>query len=201
MPDDPSSVTKTGKRAYEIKRVFGRVFTEHELSPAAAGAVEWHGRRLSAVDARSGPCIVWETFELGFRYELPSLDRFLCPMDTPADVVAREALVARVFPAGSLWAVSRLPEEDSWGLFAPLPHRRIHSLNALRDILRSWMRCPAIIRDAKPLQLSDSAETIEGLESDLALFYTQTFFDAAGRAPIVHHRWPGLSLRPKPYVQ
>ena len=203
IPDQPSSVTRTGKRAFEIKRVFGRVFADRDLCPSAAGVgeaeveAEWHGRRLtlSAVDARVGPCIVWEAFELGFRYELLALDRFMRPVLAPEDIVEREALVARVFPAGSLWAVSRLPEGDSWGLFAALPHRRINALNALREILTSWMLCPQKTRVAKPLQLSDSVETIEEMELWLALYYTQMFFDVAGRAPIVPHRWPGLASK------
>ncbi|KAM5540060.1 hypothetical protein V8D89_006200 [Ganoderma adspersum] len=206
VPEEPSSTTMAGRRAFEIKRIFGRVFAEQDFCPAVAspgeagagaGAeaeVEWHGGRLtlSAVDARVGPCIVWETFELGFRYELLALDRFMRPVFAPEDIVEREALVARVFPAGSFWAVSRLPEADSWGLFAPLPHRRIHALNALREILTSWMLCPQKIRVAKPLQLSDSVETIEEMELWLAVYYTQMFFDVSGRAPIVPHRWPGL---------
>ncbi|KAI1781815.1 hypothetical protein LXA43DRAFT_1156523 [Ganoderma leucocontextum] len=178
VPDDPNSTTKAGKRAFEIKQIFGRVFADQDLSPeSATGEVEWHWSRLSAVDARLGPCIIWETFELGFRYELLHLDRFMRPVRSPEDIVAREALLARVFPSSSLWVVSHLPSEDSWGLFVPLPHRTVNSLNALRDMI---LRSDATL----PLQLSDFLW--------LALFYTQTFFDVAGRAPIVPHRWPGL---------
>ncbi|PIL34351.1 hypothetical protein GSI_03126 [Ganoderma sinense ZZ0214-1] len=203
IPDEPSSTTMTGRRAFEIKQVFGRVFADNDLVTADAEAgegvreAEWHGGRLTldAFNARIAPCIVWEVFELAFRYELLALDRALRPMATTDDIVQREARVARVFPAGSLWAVSRLPDGDSWGLFTSLPHRRINALNALREILTSWMRCPPEIRNAEPLQLSDSVETIEQMELWLALFYTQMFFDISGRAPIVPHRWPGLSSK------
>ncbi|KAI1783517.1 hypothetical protein LXA43DRAFT_903422, partial [Ganoderma leucocontextum] len=190
VPDDPKSFTKTGKRAYEIKQIFGRVFSEAEVNPSAQGKVSWHQHSLTDVDDQMGRLIVWETFELGFRYELWAMDRFMRPMESPADETARAARLAAVFPARSLWVVPYLPSKDTWGLFAPLPHRRINYLNALREVLRFWPRCPPAIKQASSLQTGDSVEAIQELEMWLALFYTQTFFDASGRAPIVPHSYP-----------
>ncbi|PIL34318.1 hypothetical protein GSI_03093 [Ganoderma sinense ZZ0214-1] len=40
VPDDPNCFTRTGKRAYEIRQIFGRVFEEVELDASADGEVE-----------------------------------------------------------------------------------------------------------------------------------------------------------------
>ncbi|KAI1781786.1 hypothetical protein LXA43DRAFT_612968 [Ganoderma leucocontextum] len=192
MPEDPKSHTKNGKRAYEIKQIFGRVFSEQQLNPAcASGEAERHHRRAVAVDDHIGPLVIWETFELSFRRELRALDHAMRRTVSPAQEVERVALLARVFPSESLFAVLHLPSPESRGLFAPLPHRRISSLNALCEILRQWPMSPPDIENTKLLLISDSVDAIEARELQLACFYTQTFFDVAGRAPIVvPHRFP-----------
>ena len=134
--------------------------------------------------------IVWETFELGFQYELWALDRYMRILESPAEEAKRELRLGKVFPSGSLWAVPELPSEDSWGLFAPVPNHRVNALNALRDVLKLWPRCPPPIKNATSLQVGDSVQAIEKLETWMALFYTQTFFNTTGRAPIVPHCYP-----------
>ena len=190
VPDDANSFTRTGKRAYEIKQIFGRIFSEAELDASADGQVEWHGRQLTYITDDIAPLIVWETFELGFRYELWALDRIIRPVKSPSHEADRTLCVARVFPSHSLWVVPHLPSEDTYGLFAALPHRRVNALNALRDVLIGWRGCPRAVLDASPLKISDSVEVIENLEWHLASFYTETFFQASGRAPIVPHCLP-----------
>ena len=190
VPEHAKTYTKTGKRAYEIKQIFGRVFSQAELDLEAHGEVLWHKQRIAEVDDHTGRQILWEAFELGFRYELWALDRVMRPMDTAADEVKRVNRLAQVFPSHTLWVVSQLPSEESGGLFAAVPHRRIPYLNALREVLRFWPLCPPAIKEATPLHTGDSVEAIEDLELWMALFYTQTFFDASGRAPIVPHRYP-----------
>ena len=108
LPEEPTSTTWTGKQFLEIKQIFGRVFSDRELCIVAAGEseVEWRQRRVSdaALDAdeRLGQCILWEIFELWFRYELLALDCVLRPQQFAEHIVAREALVAKVSPSNSL---------------------------------------------------------------------------------------------------
>nr|VWP01367.1 Dehydrogenase with different specificities [Ganoderma boninense] len=187
--DDAKSFTKHGKRTYEIKHIFSEVFSEQRLEPDAGGVAEWHGRRVSEVDDRIGPLVMWEAFELGFRYELSALDHAL-RFESPAQESERAARLARVFPEESMLRVLRLPAPDSRSLSAPLPHHRIPSLNALREILLLWPFCPPEIKRRAPLDTSASEQAIEELEVELAAFYTQTFFDVAGRAPLVPHCFP-----------
>ena len=192
--EDPKFTTKCGKRAYEIKQVFARVFSEHGLEPATSGEAEWLGHHVQEVDDRIGPLVIWETFELGFRHELSALDHALRCADTPAQEADRLTQLACVFPCNGLYTVHNLPTPDSQSLVAPLPHHRIPSLNALREILMRWPLCPPQIKKGGPLLTTSSVEAIEYLESQMASFYTQTFFDVAGRAPIVPHCYPSPVL-------
>ena len=189
-PEDFKSHTKNGKCAFGIKPIFGRVFDEQGLDPCASGEAVWYHRRVDAVDDRIGPLLIWETFELGFRYELWSLDCAMRPTVSAAEQAERVALLDRVFPPDSLFVAPQLPSPETHGLFAPLRHRRISSLNALHKILSPWPLCPPEIRNARPLQISDSEDANQERELRLACFYTQTFFDVAGRGPIVPHRCP-----------
>lgn len=188
--EDPKFTTKCGKRAYEIKQVFARVFSEHGLEPATSGEAEWHGHHVNEVDDRMGPLVIWETFELGFRHELSALDHALRCADTPAQEADRLMQLGRVFPSEGLYTVHGLPAPDTPSLVAPLPHHRLSALNALREILVRWPLCPSNIKDGGPLLSTASVEAIECLEFQMACFYTQSFFDVAGRAPLVPHCYP-----------
>ena len=190
LPDDPTWYTKNGKRAFEIKEIFSRVFAELATGPAATKEVEWLGRRFDVVDEEIGPLVIWETFELGFRYELSALDHTMRSGDTRVQEKDRLALLGRVFPSGSLHSVFHVPTSDTRGLFAALPHHRISSLNAFREILVQWPLCPVKIKSRPPLQIQDTVEAIQNVELELASFYTQMFFDVAGRAPLVPHLCP-----------
>ncbi|PIL22934.1 hypothetical protein GSI_15630 [Ganoderma sinense ZZ0214-1] len=187
VPDDPNYHTKNGKRAHEIKQVFGQVFAEQDLDPAATGEAEWRERHFDVVDDEVGPLVMWEICELGFRYELYALDRAI---RSSALEKERVVLLGRIFPSDSLFSVVHLPPRDECGLFASLPHHRIPSLNALRDVLSQWPLFPQHVAARRPLQISDSVDTIHEVELALAGFYTQTFFDIAGRAPIIPHHCP-----------
>ena len=190
VPEDPKCHTKNGKRAYQIKQIFGRVFSDQQLNFDAGGAAEWHGRRVEVVDDHIGPLVIWETFQLGFRFELLALDRALRGADSEVSEVEREAQLSRIFPEDSSVYVISLPRPDTPSLFASLPHHRIPFLNALHDLLRKWPLCPSGIANAVPLKTSDTVDAIMDFELRLACFYTQTFFDVAGRAPLVPHHCP-----------
>ena len=134
--------------------------------------------------------MLWEMFELGFRYELLALDRFLRPMFNRREEARREEFLSRIFPGNDIHAVVSLPTTDSPGLFAKDPYRRIGALNAFRDVLLRWAWCPSNIKRSTPLHLRSTAEAIEAMEYSLASFYVNQFFCAAGRAPLVPHLAP-----------
>ena len=180
VPDDPNSHTKNGKCAFEIKQIFGQVFSDQQLNSHTSGTAQWHGCCIKLMNDEIGPFIIWEMFQLGFQYELRALDCALHSADSNMLEAEREAQLSHIFPEDNLFSVICLPQLDTPGLFAPLPHHRIPSLNVLHDILKKWPMCPLGIMEAKPLQISDTIDAIMDFELRLACFYMQTFFDVAG---------------------
>ena len=187
-----SSTTRAGKRMAEIKRILGDVFNDGQFDLETLGPVYWHGSRIDNVGGDLAPAILWELFELSFRYELLALDRYLRPSESRSrpEEARREDLLAKVFPGHWLRAVNSLPSVDSPGLFAELPQRRVSALNALRDVLLRWPGCPSTITSAAPLQNNDSTDTIVCMERELSWFYVNTFFSYSARAPLIPHLYP-----------
>ena len=133
--------------------------------------------------------VLWEMFELGFRYELLALDRYLVPIRQGSfGEVEREELLGRVF-GGDLYCLSDLPEEPV-GLCSPHPHRRATALEAFRRVLSRWPGCPETIHGATPISTAMDDKEIMGLETILVRFYVNRFFTESGRAPVVPHSFP-----------
>ncbi|KAI0706308.1 hypothetical protein C8Q76DRAFT_629713 [Earliella scabrosa] len=190
MPDDLSVATKTGKRYFELKQLFDGLCEDSALDPDATGPVQWHGHQISEISPQTACWVLWECHELAFRYELQALDRLLRPAERDDDEALRHERLAPVFPRRSLHAVAELPGNYAFGLFARLPHRRVNSLNALREVLSPWPMSPPELRAMEPLQLRDSEDYILEREACLASFYVSTFVKYAGRPPIVPHYIP-----------
>ena len=172
-----------------IGHVFDGVFRENDIHADSHSPVAWFQHRINAVTPDIAPLIIWEMFELGFRYELLALDRCLVP-DT-ADQFAearREDLLSAVFPNGGIYAVETLPSEGS-GVCAPLIDRRIPALEAFRRVTVRWPRCPPRIQNSQ-LTIDMDRHQASIIEEDIALFYVTTFFEYSGRAPLVPHEFP-----------
>ena len=191
VPDDGSSLTRCGRRGFEIKAIFGSVFSQEDFDPTTQEPVQWHDLVLTHVSDAQAPWVLWEMFELGFRHELLALDRYLRPTAGRRGEARREEQLSQVFPGQTLHAVTSLPTSSSPGLFSPVVHRRINALNAFREVLSEWPGCPSDVADiSRPLRGSDSEEMIEEMEFQVARFYVATFFSHSGRAPLVPHLSP-----------
>lgn len=190
VPEDFRTETKVGRRRLAIQHIFGDCFDDHRLQVDASAPVSWHGNHFTEVPEHLAPWVVWECFELGFRYDLLALDKYMRRTSGVDGEVRREDLLSRVFPRSSFLAVDRLPHIDSSGLFACLPHRRVHSLNALRDVMILWPGCPASIMDSPYLSLTSTSSAIEALEFQLASFYVNLFYSVSGRPPVLPHLGP-----------
>ncbi|KAI1796489.1 hypothetical protein LXA43DRAFT_937471 [Ganoderma leucocontextum] len=190
LPEERTTESPTRRRRFEIREIFGGAFADADFAAQETGPIDWHEHSISQLSDDLAPKIVWEVFELGFRYELLAIDQFLRPKHTPRDRSLQEDLVARVFPEGVVHTVHSLPSRHATGLFATVAHRRINALNAFKDILIQWPGCPSIITQKDALRLSDPPSVIEEVEFKLACFYVNTFFQLSGRAPIVPHLFP-----------
>jgi hypothetical protein len=90
---------------------------------SSEGVVEFHGEQISITSLASPPVlliqkITWELFELGFRYELKDLDRYLAQAHWADDPVGCEELLHGIFPgeAGLLMWSEPFPL-DNYGLW------------------------------------------------------------------------------------
>lgn len=148
----------------------------------------WFCRDLSQTLDHDARHVMWELFDLGFRAELLQLDRYLRPLSlghSYAKERERERELARVFPDGSILDRASLPRASD-GLGSNDAHERASSLEALRKILVGWPNPPACLQEPDVNRFSDPA-SLRTFEVQVAEFYAQSFFDAAGRPPILPH--------------
>ncbi|KAI0362328.1 hypothetical protein OH77DRAFT_43594 [Trametes cingulata] len=195
-PSNPQNPTRTAQRREKIAKVFSGVLDMKDYQEGDGG-VSWFSHHFKRLDHALCPLILWEVFELGFRYELLALDRVLVPAHGTRRVDVereREHLLSLVFADRSLYALERLPTTPA-GLAAPVPQARVRCLEALRQVELRWPLCPEVIAEASPLTISSSAVEIESLEREISAFYVHTFYAYSGRAPLVPHALPS-SLYP-----
>ncbi|KAI0739112.1 hypothetical protein C8Q80DRAFT_231131 [Daedaleopsis nitida] len=182
--------TRNRKRWMSILLLLGDVFHQENLDAARQGPVQWFDYLISSPDSTSTPLIIWEMHDLCFRYELQALDRRLVPLQGEQE---RDALLSRIFHYHVLHSLPVLPDPDeSLRLYDPLPHRRVSALEAFRQVLLRWPKCPVELSRSVPITTCMTAEEIISLELEMTKFYVFSFFEMSGRAPIVPHQYPGL---------
>ena len=181
------------QRAMVIKKLLADFFKDSVQAVLPQEAVAWHDYSLTDVADHLAPLIIWEVFELAFRRELLALDCILRPRVTRQEQAQREEELSQIFPSHNIHTVVYLPTTHSDGLFAPLPQRRIQALNAFRQVLMYWPKCPSTIVNARPLNGDADAEAVDAMEYALASFYIQQFVEESGRPPLLPHLLPPSS--------
>ena len=192
-PSTANSTTRNSKRRLLIEGVLEGIFQKDEVitEHTPESSITWFQYRVSTPISSLSPLILWELFELGFRYELLALDRLLVPnVGSELFEVSRDDLIASIFPHQDLYALRSLPTQGRSGLSATLPQCRVNYIEAFRRVVARWPRCPLELRKMEPLALHHGTELIEYVERHVALFYVKTFFEYAGRAPLVPHVCP-----------
>ncbi|KAG1819998.1 hypothetical protein EV424DRAFT_1323178 [Suillus variegatus] len=194
-PDGKSlTATEKGKRA--MRDLFGDDLLETQgdiFSPD--GVVEFRGEQVSIASLATPPSllvqkITWELFELGFRYELRDLDRYLARGCWNNDAVGREQLLHSIFPgeAGLVMWSEAFPSEN-YGLWNNTLMGCLPYLENFRRLLCDWDDVPPCL--LTPLTSDNFTDTYSWeVRRAAATFYIQTFFDHFGRPPIVPHSLP-----------
>lgn len=168
-----------------MKSTLNQPGLSYSLGPGNQVA-RWHGQQL--VHNVMPPLtvvheVLWEIYELSFRYELLALDRRLSQDHDQQNIRA-------CFPGsnGSLTFVTQ--SVGSNGLAANDWRTRLRYIGALVRVMLNWNVSPFPpifqIVESRP-ELITEQDALE-LERAAASFYTQHFFDHFGRAPIVPHR-------------
>ncbi|KAK7059992.1 hypothetical protein R3P38DRAFT_3168445 [Favolaschia claudopus] len=165
--------TKTQRRIDDIERV---------LQPALS-ACGLDGHRHLPVDPRDVPAItiprareiIWSVAEMGFRFELLSLDH-------RASGLNRGVACRACFPSPRLLEI---PLDNSKRGFASstVQDRHPYSLRLARLML-DWKDVPRAIRELAQ-QSEWSAEDMSTLEEAVTGFYCQQFYEHFGRAAVV----------------
>ncbi|OSC96442.1 hypothetical protein PYCCODRAFT_1379177 [Trametes coccinea BRFM310] len=182
--------TRNSQRLSLVRKVFAWLFTDEDFSLETRAPILWFDYSLASFQPDIAPRVIWELFELGFRYELLALDRLLIPNTAgDAEEVRRDELLSTVFRNRDLYALQALPDRGI-GLCASWARGRAVATESLRKVVMRWPCCPAIIRGSLPLAPSWDTQDLELMEKEIALFYVRTFFHYSGRAPLVPHQYP-----------
>lgn len=182
----PEASTRRARRLQRVRDVFGHVLDMNHYVEDLGSPIRWFDKRVESNLGQFASMIIWEVFELGFRYELLALDRILVPSQAEN---MREALLARIFPHEDLLSLHALPN-SSRGLGAEFMQARVPYLESFRQVLIRWPLCPLEVCSSPPLVLTTPGRIAAELESSMIRFYTQTFFDYSGRVPITPHAFP-----------
>ena len=166
-----------------------------DLSRLQACPIKWRSITLSSVMipphtiARQ---VLWELFEINFRYELVTLDRLCYKLDDTPD--ARQILVlnriphfeGNLVPTSSSSGKSGFASEDT-------EDRRI-ALEGFFGVMEGWDGGPhAMSRHLSGAGRRLREHQLEGneldkIEKDLVLHYVSVFSDLFGRAPLLPHK-------------
>ncbi|KAF8078229.1 hypothetical protein FPV67DRAFT_1403925 [Lyophyllum atratum] len=189
---DPSE-TVGARRRQEIIELLGDCVHEPgvQIGTSAADIVTWRDTQLQpgALPPRHVVHeILWELYELNFRFEFVALDA-RASSNVDAVLEDRQRLVRACFPAGHLLAVDFARASE--GLGAEHWSDRATYLLAMLRVVKSWVDCPASLREVEAKPAADyTEEEMVGMERELARFYAQSFFNYFARAAIVPHRLP-----------
>lgn len=170
-----------------------RVFWLDKTIMLGGGAEEIEAQLRPEITAQ----ILWELFELNFRFEVLNLDRALSGMWTPTgDLTLEQAqelrdsqvrgVFARDGEALGSYVLLDIPECNA-GLAAENWMDRAPHIFALARLMSAWKDCPTPIRYSSEFM---SEFTVGKLEKEVADFYCQTFFNVFHRAPIIPCRLP-----------
>lgn len=172
-----------------FQEVFGNAILDTDIP------VEWFGRSLDnlseAAWKRVLQEIAWELSEVGFRYELTELDRYLVPSLEFSEIEEHQRLdlISRVFPSDQGLIFKRLPLRVQ-GLACESVQERAVYLEALRQVVSRWPSVPTKIKHAVPMTHHMAPAFFKLREKDLLLYYCQTFFEVSGRPPALPRRFP-----------
>ncbi|KAF7798784.1 hypothetical protein EIP86_010009 [Pleurotus ostreatoroseus] len=131
--------------------------------------------------------LAWELHDVAFRIELRELDIALVPAEDESEQ-RLELLDAIVSPVSALDR-SVVPAADE-GLSHTDCKVRAVFLDAFCQLMRRWPTVPSILRDNPSFTLISSPDVFAKLEHAVYVYYCSTFFQVAGRPPVVPRRIP-----------
>ncbi|KAL0062777.1 hypothetical protein AAF712_010350 [Marasmius tenuissimus] len=153
----------------------------------------WNGERYEIgqlSETRLVKEIVWELFELNFRFELYALDRALHQIGHASygvgDNTTFNPEVQSCFPTGVVAPTEVSLENASHGLAAAKLRDREQYFRQLCHVMKQWPGGAYADRFLSKRTFSDNE--VEEMEGWATRFYCQEFYNKFGRPPILPHR-------------
>ena len=177
--DNSGNLTVPGARAYPMS--------------GTDGGLKWKGNSVAkkpdgSLDDQVVREMLWELYELSFRLELLALDKRMSRAETVDEVLDRQEKVNLCFAGGHSKNFMLFPPEipvANAGLASDSIEGRRPFVVALARLMTGWkVRIPNVIQQQDNL----SEDGVAALESTVAAFYCQTFYDVRERAPLTPHR-------------
>jgi hypothetical protein len=214
LPKKPSAggpeQTKSAKRLEVIRSLLRDCLDVDgvHVNETPTNGMMWQEQRLSPgelPDQRVAQEILWELFELNFRFEFMALDlRAHIPLAVPTNGFSREDLLLKCFPGNVGGSFLVAPTEFAHqGLAASTWQDRAPFIVAVKNVVCTWSGFDEVKKCCSAVDLVENKDVecyseseIEAMELAMATFYTQTFYDFFGRAAVIPRR-----LAPKPVSQ
>lgn len=156
--------------------------------------INWQGQTLSSTGVppvQVAQEILWELYELNFRFEFKALDRRAHIPVGEVDGPSRDQLILACFPGRTSLAVAPINSARE-GLGATDWRDRRCSIIAMRTVMQTWSGFNgAQFHITKRIDDLSEREFRE-VEWAVAQFYTQSFFDHFARTAIVPHTLPPI---------
>lgn len=131
--------------------------------------------------------VAWDLSEVGFHFELSELDRYLIPRRSD-DVALVNCecgeLLSCIFPSDHGLIIKSPPSSPNGLAMSSIGNRALY-LESLRTVVCRWLDVPDSLKNCIPFTSLVSHMLLVQKEEELTLFYCQTFFVTAGRAPIL----------------
>ena len=188
-------------RLESLQRVSNYSQPEFSTPPSLPGKLEWRGKEVvlendgyfSQDITRE---ILWELYELNFHSDLITLDRKMVRNTIDADqLLHRQSLMYECFPEGygmdfNLFNVIFTKENDGFAGNNIVSRKK--SILTLARLMKTWWvdNLPPTITTLLAVAESSDLKGDQAcqLETAVAAYYCQTFYNVRRRAPITPHR-------------
>jgi len=177
---------------YNLLESCFKVDDEVMLNPGPSLYISWQGKPLSSTCVplvQVAQEILWELYELNFGFEFMALDHRAHVPPEGVDGPPREQLVLACFPNRTSLAVVPISSAHE-GLGATDWRDRRSSIIAMMTVMQTWRGYTGAGFHVTKGVDGLSEEEFHDVESAVARFYTQSFFDYFARAAIVPHTLP-----------
>ena len=186
--------TKSGSRHELIRALLEEAskMGDIQLNSAPSNTVFWNQHQVHAdrlPEPRVAQEILWELHELNFRFEFLALDYHAHDPTMSKDTKSREDMILACFPGGGGESVLVVTISSAHlGLAAEIWQERVPHVVAMRDVMQSWRGFDSVDLVVRKEAKEYTESEVVVMETALAKFYAQSFFDFFGRAAILPRR-------------